>query len=354
MNRDALSSPTRLGFLSAAASTALTASLFRSAMAQPAQTNVLRNYTTGTRGIVVSHKLAHAVTFLDPATYAVLQHIDVALNPHELVLAPDMKRVYVSIYGTGYYGHVIKANHLIAVVNLASRQLEGYIDVAPLKGPHALMFDKAGLLWVSCEANAEVAIVDVAKRKVVGTVPTGSTGSHFMTMLPDGSRLFVSNKATKFVSVIDVAARKVIRRMPDTEGTDGLCTSIDGRHVFLNDLGKPVMYVVDAQSMTIVRSVRLRGQGGHAARVRVSLDSRWVVTSNYEESFVTIMPMSNLESQTTLAVKKGPMGFAFPPVPNRALVTNHDSGFITSLDLARGKILGVYPVPMGAETLTYF
>jgi DNA-binding beta-propeller fold protein YncE len=319
-----------------------------------AQSRQNANYTTGNRGLIVVHKLAHVVTFHDPKTLAQLKEIEVGLNPHELVISPDKQRAYVAIYATGVFGHLIKPNHQIAIFNLASRSLEGYIDIAPLLGPHGLMFDNSGLLWVTCDVSAHIAVVDVAQRKVLTSIPTGSTGSHFATMLTDGSRLFVSNKSTPYVSVIDVASRKVVHRMPNPDGTDGLCTSLDGRYVFLSDLEKPMLRIVDTSSMTIVRDVPLRNETGHAARVRVSLDGRYLVASNYEKSLVTVMPMHDLHSQKTMSVEKGPMGFAFPTVPDRALVTNHDAGYISALDLAAGKVLRTYRTPQGAESLSYY
>jgi DNA-binding beta-propeller fold protein YncE len=54
-----------------------------------------------------------------------------------------------------------------------------------------------------------------------------------------------------------------------------------------------------------------------------------------------------------LAVAKGPMGAAFAPDGEHVLVSNHDNGIVTIVDLARRRIDGWFEAGEGIETLAF-
>lgn len=102
------------------------------------------NNTTGTTGVVLIDKVGRHVRFFDPKTWTEISNIEVAVNPHDLALSPDHKTAYVTIYGAGIYGRNPNPEHMIAVIDLASRKQTGTIDLSPYAGSHGIQIDAAG------------------------------------------------------------------------------------------------------------------------------------------------------------------------------------------------------------------
>jgi hypothetical protein len=48
------------------------------------------------------------------------------------------------------------------------------------------------------------------------------------------------------------------------------------------------------------------------------------------------------------------MGIAFPPDGKTAIVTSHDSGLLTRIDLASKRAIAAYDGGTGIEVLTYY
>ncbi|MGI9145145.1 MAG: YncE family protein [Chloroflexota bacterium] len=61
-----------------------------------------------------------------------------------------------------------------------------------------------------------------------------------------------------------------------------------------------------------------------------------------------------LARQSTFEVADGPMGVAFHPDGQAAVVDNHGDGRITIVDLAAGRPSGEFAAGVGVETLAFY
>ena len=302
----------------------------------------------GPRVLVVVNKLGDTIAFFDTGTQARLSTIPVATHPHEIVVAPDGRTAYVSIYGDGVYGRNANPAHTIVVLDLAGRKKIGEIDLGAFRAPHAMAFDPRGRLWVACDTSAAVVVVDPKARTVVGSVPTESTGSHWLAMLPDGSKAYTSNKDTTHLTVIDVPSMKAIGTIAMPNGSDGLAVSRDGRRLFVADLREPVLRVVDTATDREVATVTLKAR---AMRVRLTPDERLLLLSDSGANAVEVVDAASLISKGAIAVGKAPMGFAFPGPDHKAYVTNHNDGTISFIDPDALTVLATFPSDAGPETM---
>ena len=313
------------------------------------------NNPTGDKGLIAIDKRGCFARFLEPNTYEELSSFELPARPHEVAISPDHSTGYVSIYGSGVYGNNPAPDRRVVVIDLEARQLIGTLDVSPLLGPHGLCVDTQGRLYVSCDASGVVAVVDPAVSSVLGTIDVGSLGNHMITMLPDGSKLYSENEdQASFVSVMDPRERRRIAEVPIPSGALGLCASSDGRQVLVADGGEPAVIVVDTAVDKAVDRVRLDGYAHPAQRVRCSPNGRFVVVTADQEPLATVMDASDLRAHTTFEVAPGPMGVAFHPDGNTALVANHGSGRITVVDLASARPVREFPMGVGVETLAFF
>ncbi len=123
-------------------------------------------------------------------------------RPHDLVLSPDGRFLYVADVG----------NHVVKVVDPVSLETVGRIGDGALSSPHDVAFDEAGRLLVADTGNDRVAIFEV----------DGTTGQ-LVTSLRDslhspegvapavGGRIYVTNARTHEVLLFENG--KLVRKV---------------------------------------------------------------------------------------------------------------------------------------------
>ncbi|MGH8653438.1 MAG: YncE family protein [Gammaproteobacteria bacterium] len=154
----------------------------------PAALNTAADSRRSSKTLVVVDKLGDTVEFFNVANHQKISSVSMKTHPHEIVITPDARTAYVSIYGDGSYGENDHPGREIAIINLPTMRHAGDISLGTYRAPHGLALDSAGLLWVTCDKSAAVIVVNQRERKVVATVFTGTTGTHWLKMLPDGSK----------------------------------------------------------------------------------------------------------------------------------------------------------------------
>jgi DNA-binding beta-propeller fold protein YncE len=313
------------------------------------------NNPTGTTGVILIDKVGHHIRFFDPKTWAEISNIEVGVNPHDIALSPDHKTAYVPIYGAGIYGRNPNPEHTIAVVDLASRSLQGAIDVSPYVAPHGIQIDSAGTLYVTCDASRKLLIIDPKTRTIKDAIDTEGT-SHWVAVLPNVSKAYAVNKNDRpFITVIDLKARKVAGHISVPNGTEGVAASPDGKRVLALDYTDPVLHVIDPATDTIVDNITLQDNKRAGSRVRYSPDGSKIVTDNGAQQLVNIISASDLHGkQLVVPVGKSPMGVGFAPDNRTLMVGNHGDGSVSVIDMQSGKELKRFQAGSGIETLTWY
>ncbi|HEX4055946.1 MAG TPA: YncE family protein [Tepidisphaeraceae bacterium] len=316
------------------------------------------NNSTGTNGFLVVCKTAGFVEFYHPQKFTLIDEIKLPDFPHEVVLSPDRTKAYVSIYGNGVIGANLKPGTQIAVIDLATRRLDGFIELAPFLAPHGLMFDRAGLLWTTAESSNAIVAVDPVRGIVAAHVEIGSQRTHWLAITPDGGKLYAPHRALTHVSVVDVATRAVIKRIPNfIYECQGIAVAPDGNRVYQAQSARPRVDVIDPKTDSVVASASVRDMQDvppQLTRLRVTPDNRHVVMTFHVTGQVAVFDTQDLTRQHVIASGKGTMGIAFQDAGGRAFVTNHDEGSISVLDLGDRRIEGRIPTRMGPEMIACY
>jgi YVTN family beta-propeller protein len=312
------------------------------------------NNITGTAGLILIDKLGHHIRFFDPATHKELSSLDAEANPHDVAISRDRRTAYVPIYGDGVYGRNPHPGHSIDIVDLATRQIAGTIDVSPYRAPHDIKIDPAGTLYVVCDLSRKLLVIDPKTRQINAAIDTEGTG-HWFTILPDGSKAYVANKNDKpFVSVIDLKARKMTGRVPAPNGTQGIAASPDGKRVLALDYADPLVLVIDTATDKVVDKIPLVESVKGAYVVHYSPEGSKVLICTLN-STINVLDSSDLRSkQQVFKVGKDPMGFAFAPDGRTVLVANHGDGTVSVLDLKERRITANFMAGTGIESGTYY
>jgi len=304
--------------------------------------------------IILTAKNDMRVEFYDAATHARLAALDMPAPVHELALTPE--RAYGTVYGGGIFGKNKDPDHRVVVVDLAAREVDGFIDAGAYLAPHGLMFGADGLLWVTAELNNAILGIDVRRRKVAAVIDTGGA-AHWLTVSPDGARAYVSHKQTPCLAIVDLLNRRVAGQVDIPNRCEGVALSKDGARLYVASHTAAELNVVDTKRDKLIRSIRVEGGGEDRTqlrRVRVSPDERWLLLSSHVDGEVAIFRLPDLEQTALIKVGKAPMGFGFPAAADRALVCNHDDGVVSVLDLAAGAVTASFATGKGCEFVEYY
>jgi YVTN family beta-propeller protein len=280
----------------------------------------------------------------------------VGVAPHDFAISTDHKLAYIPVYGDGVYGRNANPGHTIAVVDLASRKVDGVMDISPYQAPHGIQIDKTGsTIYVTCDLSRKVLVIDTKSRTVKAAIDTEGTG-HWIAVLPDASKLYVANKNDRlFVSVLDLKANKMVAKIPAPNGTQGVVASPDGKNVIVADGREPKILVIDAKTDSVVDTVALESGARGAYKPYYTPDGSKLVVCSENPAIVNILDAHNLHAkQTVLTVGKDPMGFAVSPDGRTLLVANHGDGTVSVVDLNAGKITSTFKAGTGIETLGYY
>lgn len=304
------------------------------------------------RGLIAVDKKGGKVLFIDPATHATVRVLDsFAPVPHELLVVPEKSIAYVPIFGDGIHGRNPNPGHLLSIIDLATQRHVGDIDLSPYVSPHSLQIGPDGLLYITCENSGVVALVDLEARKLVGAIEVGSSNCHRLAFAPDRRRLYTENEEDASISVIDVAARKRIQQIAMPQPLAGLAVPPDGKMLVAVSDDAPVLFLIDAETFEIVKTLRLDGVGEPGQIARYSPDGATLLVTSMRSATATLIDRS-FSRQTTLKVGQQPMDAAFH---NGSLyVACQGDGSIHVIDLASRSVATSFSAGVGCETLGFF
>ncbi|MPZ37445.1 MAG: hypothetical protein GEU95_05170, partial [Rhizobiales bacterium] len=264
------------------------------------------NNRPGGPNLIVTAKTAHKVHFLDAATLTMQATIDMPGSTHELAISADGRTAYGSVYGDGVFARRVNPDRRIVVIDLPSRSLTRVIDLGAVYAPHGVMMDEQGTLWSSGELGNAVLAIDPLSGKV-DKIDVGHT-AHWVAVSHATGKVFASVKSNYLVA-IDVARRSVIDRIALPHAVEGLAVSPDGTAVYACAQDAAELYVIDARSHAVIRTVPIDGANAEKKqmrRVRVSPDNQHVVVSSNQDHHVAVYERAGLTQIASMPTKRSP------------------------------------------------
>jgi DNA-binding beta-propeller fold protein YncE len=321
------------------------------------------------RGIIAVDKVGNVIRFLDPSSLLeTAQLIPSEKAVHELALSFDRRTAFVPLYGAGVYGANDTPNNKILIVDLQSRTISGVIDLGSFLAPHGMVATRGGKLWVVCDLANKLLLIDPAARTVEASYDVPGKGAHFLALLPDEFKLYISNKESA-AQVFDTRARVFTAEIAsgnpaiksgNGSGFEGLAVAPDGRHVVIADNDTSALHIIDTRTDRELARVPLRdialtnAKRSRLVKLAFSPNGRWLVATAYATGQVWIVDSRNYRDQRTVSVAKGPQGIAFDPDGKSFIVSSHDDGVLTRIDLGTGKPVAVYDGGAGIEVLAFY
>jgi len=111
--------------------------------------------------------------------------VKVGTHPHEAVLSPDKRLLYVTDNGILWMWEKGEGGNTISIVDVKNRQKVGVIGFGANRRPHGIDFDpKTGNLVATTENPSGLVLVDPAARKVLRTYDVKGEAPHMVLLDP--------------------------------------------------------------------------------------------------------------------------------------------------------------------------
>lgn len=258
-------------------------------------------------------------------------------KPHEIAVTRDGKQAFVSLYGDKDYGPNTPDNRL-GVVDLENMAFLGHVDLSLYRGPHAMMTDAYGKIWVTVDHNRCVLVIDPDSWEIERTIYLEVPG-HFLAPSPDGRTVYFSAKEYPVVCEVDVRSREITARISVPVGGQAIRVSPDGSKLYVGDFYRPLLHVIDTASRKLIQTVSLTGVPGWPFNDR---DGDLVIVTTYDEpadkGYVNLIDSRDLTQRRIVEVPSEP----FHALPLRdgvhALVALAD-GTIAKIDLKKAALV---------------
>jgi DNA-binding beta-propeller fold protein YncE len=304
--------------------------------------------------LVVFHPGPHAIDEIDPSTGKILHQLTVENQPHEAVITPDRKTMYVSLPNPGVVV-VIDAATLTQTGKIESQYFKAPPHPQGRKGqmttstnPHAIAISNDGsklYVGLSWAEHPGVAVYDLKAGKDIKKIDLPAPGE-FMKMQARTGRLLVPTR--EGVVVIDTKADSIVTTIPVKGAPTGVDFAKNGE-AWTSENGDGTVTVIDTKKNEIVKTIQTSGKG--SGRMAVSPDGKWAAATHNNTEDVVIFDVAKKETAGTVQIGKGPSLPVFSPDSSKLFVMTAGGpcseacpGSVVVIDPKEAKVTARYKV----------
>lgn len=275
--------------------------------------------------LVVANKHDDTLSFIDVSTLEVVQTIPTGPNPHEMVITPDQRMMYLSNYAP--------PGDTISVIDLVQRKHVKQIATGEYTRIHgAAMAPDGTRAYFTAGQTGYVVEVDTGTNEVVRGIPTHGTISHMVYVSPDTTRLYTANITSENVSVIDRASGELITQVRCGEGVEGMAFTPDGKQLWaLNQTGGSIT-IIDVASNEAMETFPCPGM---PVRIRFTKDGKTALVANWtEKGELTVIDVASRAEVKRIPVGGFAIGLELSPDEDRAFVGCEHGDGLHVIDMA--------------------
>ncbi|HLN03214.1 MAG TPA: hypothetical protein VK335_28240 [Bryobacteraceae bacterium] len=204
-----------------------------------------------------------------------LSDVKVGRFPHEMVLSPDRRLLYVTDNGLLWMTDKGEGGNTISIVNVRARPIAGVVDLGHYRRPHGIaVVPKTGQLVVTIENPFGLLLIDPVGRRVLRRYEVKGQHPHMVLLGPNAETAWVSNAGSGEVAVINLASGEVENIIPVGKDPQGGVMTKDGRWIFVTNHAGDTISIIDVKQRQVTGEIRT---GVGPARIVLTADERSLV-----------------------------------------------------------------------------
>jgi YVTN family beta-propeller protein len=313
---------------------------------------VLANLTaaqaqTPSPALLVLDKADNMLSIIDPATLKTVARIPTGEGPHEVAVSDDSKLAFVANYGGRTPGSTI------SVMDLAAQKELRRVDLGELRRPHGIAFAD-GRVWFTAEENQAIASYSPEKDKVDAVVPVGKKGTHMLVFSKDHTLIFTSNIGSDSITLLQGSSDPSgwsATNIPVGKGPEGADISPDGREFWAANSGDGTVSIINVATKKVVQTLEL--QTNRSNRLKFTPDGKLVLISDLGNNGLLIVDAASRKEVKRLSLGRQPAGILIPPDGSRAYVAVAGDNAVAVLDLKTLEVKARIPTGKGPDGMAW-
>ncbi len=292
---------------------------------------------------VIGEKVAGSIGFYD-ADGKRLGGAKVGSHPHEVVLSPDKRTLYVADNGVLWMTETGPGENTVSIVDVGSRKKVGVIDLGEYRRPHGITFDAlSGRLLVTTEKPSSLLSIDPVSRKIVRKYEVQGQAPHIVLLTPPADWAYVSNTDTGTLAAVNLASGEV-KLMPSGERPQGQALSPDHRTIFVANSGGASISIFDAEKKRKIGSIPT---GRAPVRLAVLPDGKTVVCALQEGRSVAFVDVAAGKETQQIPLGGRPVSISLSPDGRLVYSSVQEEDKIYVISAPERKIVRVFETPKG-------
>lgn len=297
-----------------------------------------------TAAFVVGEKLSGSIGFYD-ANFHRIGDVKVGTHPHEIVLTPEGKTLYVADNGVMWMTETGPGENTVSIVDIASMKRTATINLGEFRRPHGITYDaSSNRVYVTTEKPSRLLVLDPRSLKVIRTYDVKGQAPHIVKLGPEREWAYVSNTDTGTLSAIELNSGAVIS-MPSGERPQGQAMSPDGRTIFVANSGGNSISIFDLEQKKNVGSITTKGKA--PVRLVVSRDGRTLIYALQEGRTVGFADIASRKEILEIPLGGRPVSMSLSLDGKLAYCSVQEEDKVFVISVADRKVVRVVQTPKG-------
>jgi YVTN family beta-propeller protein len=195
-------------------------------------------------------------------------------HPHEAVLSPDKRLLYVSDNGILWMTDKGEGGNTISIVDVKARKRVGVIDLGSNRRPHGIDMDpKTGHVVATTENPSGLVLVDPVARKVLRKYDVKGEAPHMVRLGPDARIAYVSNTNSGTLAAVNLETGEA-KTIATGARPQGTVFSRDHKTMYVTNSEANTISIVDVDKFKVTGTIQT---GKWPCRLAVTPDGKSLV-----------------------------------------------------------------------------